>query len=238
MDIAIQLYSVHTETEKDYKAAVAKVAEVGFQGVEFAGYGGMSADEMAAFLKENNLYSVGAHVGAERIRDSFLEELEYHKTIGSKYIICPYAPLNSIEEVKELAEVLNNAAKLAAGSGIKVGYHNHAHEFNVLDGKYTLDLLAEYTSEDVILELDVFWAAYAGVDPLTYIKRLGKKIELIHMKQINEAKENVDMSEGCIDMKAIRDTAEYATHFVLEHEEYDKPIWDSIQNDFEFLHKI
>ncbi len=238
MDIAIQLYSVHTETEKDYKAAVAKVAEVGFQGVEFAGYGGLSADEMAAFLKENNLYSMGAHVGAERIRDSFLEELEYHKTIGSKYIICPYAPLKSVEEVKELAEVLNNAAKQAAGSGIKVGYHNHAHEFEVLDGKYALDLLAEYTNDDVILELDVFWAAYAGVDPLTYIKRLGKKIELIHMKQINEAKENVDMSEGCIDMKAIKDTAEYATHFVLEHEEYDKPIWDSIKNDYDFLSQI
>lgn len=235
MEIAIQLYSVHTETEKDFKGTVKKVADIGFQGVEFAGYGGLSAGEMAAFLKENNLYSVGAHVGAERLKEDFLEEFAYHKTIGSKYIICPYASMETLEEIKELAETLNHAAKLAAGSGIKIGYHNHAHEFKKIDGKYALDLLAELTREDVILELDVFWAAYAGVEPVSYIKKAGKKIELIHMKQINEAKENVDMPEGCLDMKAVQEAAEFASYFVLEHEEYDKPIWESIRNDYGFL---
>ncbi|SHO53351.1 sugar phosphate isomerase/epimerase family protein [Anaerocolumna xylanovorans] len=238
MEISIQLYSVHTETEKDFKGAVEKVADIGFQGVEFAGYGGLSAEEMAAFLKEKNLYSVGAHVGVQRFEEGFLEELGYHKAIGSKYIICPYASTETLEEVKELAEVLNNAARLAEGSGIKVGYHNHAQEFKIINGKYALDLLAELTREDVILELDVFWAAYAGVEPVDYIKKSGKKIELIHMKQINETKENVDMPEGCLDMKTIQEAAEYASYFVLEHEEYDKPIWESIQNDYEFLKKL
>lgn len=238
MEISIQLYSVHTETEKNFKEAVAKVADTGFCGVEFAGYGGLAPEDMAAFLKEKNLYSVGAHVSVERMKEGFLEELNYHKTIGSKYIICPYASTETLEEVKELAEVLNNAAKLAEGSGIKVGYHNHAHEFKLIDGKYALDILAEMTGEDVILELDVFWAAYAGVEPVSYIKKSGKKIELIHMKQINEAKENVDMPEGCLDMKAIQEAAEFATHFVLEHEDYDKPIWDSIQNDYRYLKEL
>lgn len=238
MEISIQLYSVHTETEKDFKTAVARTADIGFQGVEFAGYGGLSAEEMGAFLKEKNLYSVGAHVGVERFKNNFLEELAYHKAIGSKYIICPYAGMETVEEVKELAEVLNNAAKLAEGSGIKVGYHNHAHEFRKLDGKYALDLLAELTREDVILELDVFWAAYANVEPVSYIEKSGKKIELIHMKQINKAKENVDMPEGSIDMKAVQEAAKFAAYFVLEHEDYDKPIWDSIRNDYEFLKEL
>lgn len=238
MEISIQLYSVHTETEKDFKTAVARTADIGFQGVEFAGYGGLSAEEMGAFLKEKNLYSVGAHVGVERFKNNFLEELAYHKAIGSKYIICPYASMETVEEVKEMAEVLNNAAKLAEGSGIKVGYHNHAHEFRRLDGKYALDLLAELTREDVILELDVFWAAYANVEPVSYIEKTGKKIELIHMKQINKVKENVDMPEGSIDMKAVQEAAKFAAYFVLEHEDYDKPIWDSIRNDYEFLKEL
>ena len=78
----------------------------------------------------------------------------------------------------------------------------------------------------------------AGVDPVTYIKKWGSKIELIHMKQINEALENVDMAEGCLDMKAIQEAATYAAYFVLEHEEYDKPVWESIRNDFKYLSEL
>lgn len=235
MEISIQLYSIHEETEKDFKAAVTRTAEIGFAGVEFAGYGGLTAEEMAEFLKKNNLYSVGAHAGLEKFKNGFEEELEYHRAIGSKYIICPYASTDTIDEIEELAEVLNNAARIAKDSGIKVGYHNHAGEFKMIDGRYPLDILAEKTDEDVILELDVFWVAFAGVDPLEYINKWGKKIELIHMKQINEANENVDMADGSLNMNKIKEAAAYARYFVLEHEDYDKPIWESIRNDYEFL---
>jgi len=238
MEISLQLFSIHGETEKDYKKAVERVAELGFKGVEFAGYGGLTAEEMADFLKENNLYSVGAHIGVEQFKEALEEELTYHQTIGSKYLICPYAPTDTLIEIEELAAVLNHAAVKAKEFGIKIGYHNHGAEFNKIDGKYALDLLAEKTNENVILELDVYWAAYAGVDPVTYIKKWGSKIELIHMKQINEAMENVDMAEGCLDMKAIQEAATYAAYFVLEHEEYDKPVWESIRNDFKYLSEL
>ncbi len=238
MEISLQLFSIHGETEKDYKKAVERVAELGFKGVEFAGCGGLTAEEMADFLKENNLYSVGAHIGVEQFKEALEEELTYHQTIGSKYLICPYAPTDTLIEIEELAAVLNHAAVKAKEFGIKIGYHNHGAEFNKIDGKYALDLLAEKTNENVILELDVYWAAYAGVDPVTYIKKWGSKIELIHMKQINEAMENVDMAEGCLDMKAIQEAATYAAYFVLEHEEYDKPVWESIRNDFKYLSEL
>ncbi|MDF2869616.1 MAG: sugar phosphate isomerase [Anaerocolumna sp.] len=238
MEISLQLFSIHGETEKDYKQAVKSAADIGFKGVEFAGYGGLTAEEMADFLKKNNLYSVGAHIGVEQFKEALEEELAYHQTIGSKYLICPYAPTDTLKEIEDLAAVLNYAAEKAKEFGIKVGYHNHGAEFNKIEGKYALDLLAEKTSENVILELDVYWAAYAGVDPVAYIKKWGSKIELIHMKQMNEALENVDMAEGCLDMKEIKEAASYAAYFVLEHEDYDKPVWESIRNDYEYLSVI
>ncbi len=238
MEISLQLYSIHEETKKDFTGSVRRVGEIGFQGVEFAGYGDLTCGEQKQLLAESGLYSVGTHCGLQVFTDRFEEELQYSKAIGSKYIICPYAKLDTLEEVDHLAQVLNAAAKKAAREGIKVGYHNHAHEFAILDGKYALDLLAEKTSDDVVLELDVFWVAYAGVDPVEYIKKWGKRVELIHIKQIDQNKANVDIADGIIDMKQIKDAARYATYFVLEHEEYDKPVWDALMNDFEALKRI
>jgi sugar phosphate isomerase/epimerase len=238
MEISLQLYSIHEETKKDFAGSVNRVGKIGFQGVEFAGYGDLTPDEQKQLLAESNLYSVGTHCGMETFTEHFDEELKYSKAIGSKYIICPYARLDTLEQIDYLAQVLNEAAKKAAKEGIKVGYHNHDHEFIKIDGKYALDLLVERTCDDVVLELDVFWVAYAGVDPVEYINKWGKRVELIHIKQINVERANVDIADGIIDMKQIKDAAKYAAYFVLEHEEYDKPVWDALMNDFEALNRI
>ncbi len=99
-------------------------------------------------------------------------------------------------------------------------------------------MLAEKTRDNVVLELDVFWIAYAGLDPIEYIKKWGKRVELIHIKQMDQNKANVDAADGIIDMKKIKEAAVYANYFVLEHEEYDKPVWDAICNDYEYLKNI
>ena len=238
MEVSLQLYSIHEETKKDFKKAVEQVAEIGYKGVEFAGYGGLNPEELKTLLKENNLYSVGTHSGLQVFENSFEEELKLNKEIGSKYIICPYAEVDSKEKIDKLVKLLNTAADKAAKENIKVGYHNHAHEFVKIDGKFPLDIIAENTGDNVILELDVFWVSYAGIDPVEYIKKWGKKVELIHMKQIDSLKANVDMGEGIIDMKKIKEASAYAQFFVVEHEEYDKPVWDSIKNDFDYLNEI
>ena len=238
MEISLQLYSIHEETQRDFAGSVQRVGEIGFQGVEFAGYGGLTAGEQVQLLKNSGLYSVGTHTGLSVFEDNFEAELSYSKAIGSKYIICPWAKVETMEEIDHLAMVLNKAAEKAAKEGIKVGYHNHDHEFVKVDGKYALDLLAEKTDDNVVLELDVFWVAYAGVDPVEYIKKWGKRVELIHIKQIDANKANVDAADGILDMKKIKEAAEYATYFVLEHEEYDKPVWDAIRNDYEYLNRI
>ncbi len=238
MEISLQLYSIHGETQKDFAGAVKRVGEIGFNGVEFAGYGGLTAGEQHQLLQQSGLYSVGTHTGIQVFEESFEAELNYNKAIGSKYIICPYAEVDTLEKIEHLARVLNKAADAAAKEGIKVGYHNHAHEFEKIDGKYALDLLAEKTGDNVVLELDVFWVAYAGVDPVEYIKKWGKRVELIHIKQINENKQNVDVADGILDMGKIKEAAAHAAYFILEHEEYDKPVWDAVQNDYAVLSRI
>jgi sugar phosphate isomerase/epimerase len=61
--IALQLYTVRDETAKDFKGTLRAVAEIGYHGVEFAGYGGLDSQELAALLSEYGLKTVGSHVG-------------------------------------------------------------------------------------------------------------------------------------------------------------------------------
>lgn len=238
MEISLQLYSIQEETKRDFKEALHTVGEIGYNGVEFAGFGGLSAADMTELLKRNNLYSVGAHYGLDVFENRFEEELAYNKAIGSEYMICPYATFATRSDVDHLVDVLNAAGEKAAKENIKVGYHNHDHELEMMDGASILDLIAEKTNDHVILELDVFWLAYAGIDPVAYIKKWGKKVELIHIKQIDAQKANVDVADGVLDMAVIKDAAVFAKYFILEHEEFDKPVWDSIRNDFDSLKKI
>lgn len=235
METLLQLYSINSELNKNVEESIETIRKIGYSGVEFAGYFNMSENAIKEILDKNNLYSVGAHISVDRFKFFLEDELIFNKFIGSKYIICPYAQFDSIEDIEELATILNKASEKSKKYGIKVGYHNHAHEFEKIDGKYILDLLIEKTVEDVIFELDVFWANYAGVDPIEYIKKWKQRIELIHMKQIDSNKKNVDMPDGIIDMAVIKTTAKFAKYFILEHEEYDKDVWESLKNDFRYL---
>ncbi|MDF2537207.1 MAG: sugar phosphate isomerase/epimerase [Herbinix sp.] len=238
MEVSLQLYSINSETSKDFKKAVEEVSKIGYKGVEFAGYGGLSADQVKELLAQNNLYSVGSHCGIQDFEVNFSEILNFNQSIDSKYIICPWAKVDTMEDVDHLVQVLNKCGDIAAGENIKVGYHNHDHEFVTINGTYALDLIAEKTNGNVILELDIFWVLYAGIDPIEYIKKWGKKVELIHIKQIDDKKANVDVADGIIDMKKVKEAAQYTKYFIVEHEEFDKPMWDCIRNDCEYLKQI
>ena len=238
MNWSIQLWSVNDDTQKDFKGTLKKLGALGYNGVEFAGYGGMNGDEMKAALDDAGLYAVGSHTGIDVFRNGLEEEIEFHKKVGSKYIIIPYTELKTKEQLDELISLYNKWSPVAKEAGIKLGYHNHQHEFAKMDGKYIMDIIADETDDNVVLELDVYWAEFAGVDPIDYINKMGEKIELIHLKQIGKETENCRLSEGRINMSDVVKAAKYATHFVVEQEEYDKPVWDITKNNIDFLRGI
>ena len=235
MKVSLQLYTLRGELEKDFIATVKRVGELGYDGVEFAGFGGLSSDEMNLVLAESNLYSVGSHTGFGEFESSLEADLEYNKAIGSEYVVCPHFIFDSREDLDYLVKTLNDASVKAEKYGLKIGYHNHIHEFEKIEGEYILDLIAKNTNDNVVLELDVFFVENFGIDPVAYIEKWGKKIELIHLKQTTEDKKNVDLQDGVIDMAKIIDVAKYARHFIVEQNGADLSIFESVKRNVEFL---
>jgi sugar phosphate isomerase/epimerase len=89
----------------------------------------------------------------------------------------------SADEVARVADDLNAAAAAAARHGVRVGYHNHAQELEiVLDGTPALEVLAAHLDDAVVLEVDTYWAAVGGQDPVALLKRLGERVAAVHVK--------------------------------------------------------
>ncbi len=218
MDFSLQLWSIKDEVNKDMKQALAFTSECGYNGVEFAGFGDLSAEDMKATLDANKLYSIGSHTSKDLFENALRENLEYNKAIGSKYMIIPHANFESREDVTKVVALLNESAKIAKEYGITVGYHNHAGEFEKFDDKYILDIIAEETTDDVCLEVDVYWVAKAGECPYEYLKKQEKKVKLVHLKQIDDNGDNCTWPEGNIDLKKVVEAAPNAEYFIVEQE--------------------
>ena len=204
--IALQLYSIKEETAKDFAGALEAVSKMGYDGVEFAGYGGLSAEEMKALLGRLGLKAAGSHVNFGPLRENLKGEIAYNKAIGNQYIICPYAAAETKEEWIALAGELAGYSKRVREEGLVLGFHNHAREFVEYDGKFIMDILLEQCDE-MICELDTYWTEYAGVDTLAYLEKLGSRCKLVHLKDMcvkeDGSRSSCTYGEGVLNNKAI-----------------------------------
>ena len=237
---AVQLYSLRDIINDDFTGTLKKLAAMGYTGVEFAGYGGLSAGEMKDVLTANNLKPIGAHVGIDRLTNNLDEEITYHKVIGTEYLICPYYVINTYEDVMKLADILKPVIEKISGAGLKFAYHNHAHEFAKCCDEYFLDLLFKNLPKEAVMELDVFWAAHAGIEPLAYMEKNKDRLKLIHVKQIDKNKECVDIEQGILDYRNIISKAKTfgVEHFILEQEKFAVSSMVSVKNNVDYIFSL
>lgn len=180
-NVNLQLYSFGFDCPLSLLEKIKAAGEMGYSGVEFArGYEEIPVEEVQKALDEAGVKAVSAHVAF-----NFMEQdLPYLAKLGVKYVACPMAAFNTIEEAKETAEDLNKFGQIAKQYGITIGYHNHTGEFYQVEGKYLMDVLMENTDpETVAFEIDCGWASAAGIDPVAYIQQHAGRIAAIHIKE-------------------------------------------------------
>lgn len=242
----IQLYTLREETSKDFVGALRKVAEAGFAGVEFAGYGGLSADELKKLLDELGLKAIGSHVGIKRLEEALDEEIAFNKTIGSSYIVCPGLGKeyrDSEEAWRKTFALLEQIGAKCVAQGIPFGYHNHAFELEERIGEQTaLDALFGTTSkENVKVELDSAWAYAAGTDPLAYIGKFAGRIPLVHFKDLRRTEEGkwqtVPLGSGEVDLNGIaKAAAEAGTEWLIyEQDQTQNPPFEAMASSIKWM---
>jgi len=186
--IGLQLYTVRDLMAKDFNGTLAKVAAIGYQEVEFAGYFDKPPKTVRAVLDRCALTAPSAHVDYASLGDKWPQVLDDARVIGHKYLVNPWIDesiRNQPGAWGRIAQTFNRAAEAARKAGIQFAYHNHHFEFVPVDGKRPFDvLLAECDKDLVKMELDLCWISVAGADPIDYFTRHPGRFPMVHAKDM------------------------------------------------------
>lgn len=211
--VGLQLYTVRDAMENDFEGTLRKVAELGYQGVEFAGFYGRSAEQVTSILNETGLIALGAHTPYTNLRDQLEEEISFNLAIGNRFLICPFLSEEDRNRWNEVIEDLKVIGKRCSEAGVVLCYHNHEFELTQLLGdKTVLDTIYDEVPSSLLqVELDSCWVSYAGYDPLQYIAKYSDRLPILHLKDMitkeDGSPETVELGKGEIAIKAIADAA-------------------------------
>ena len=242
--VGLQLYTVRDKMKDDFEGTLARVAEIGYKEVEFAGYFGHTPTDVKAILDRHGLSAPSTHIALAG-EDAWQTSLETAKAIGHEYIVVPWIPeerRKTLDDWKSVADVFNRAAKMAHDAGLQFAYHNHDFEFPKVDGQVPYDVLLQNTDPKLVqLEIDLYWMTKGGQDPLAYFARWPGRIPLVHVKDSAGAPEHkmVDVGQGKIDWKRIFAKQDQAgiKHFFVEHDQPPQP-FDDIAASYKYLKNL
>jgi len=225
--LGLQLYSVRSECEKDLPGTIKAVADIGYQGVEFAGYYDYSAKDLRKLLDDNGLKCCGTHAQLDTLLgDKLPKTIEFNKIIGNKYLIVPWLDpnkYNSVEGWKNAADMFNELAEKVEPHKMQVGYHNHSHEFKPVDGQVPWDIFFGNTRKDVIMQCDTGNAMIGGGEVIPYLKRYPGRAVTIHLKEYSATNKNAIIGEGDIPWEELLNLCETigGTKWYIIEEEKD-----------------
>jgi sugar phosphate isomerase/epimerase len=232
--VALQMYTVRAEAALDFTGVLEKIARIGYRGVEFAGYGGLSAGELAGDLERLGILPAGTHVGLEALEKDLDGVIAYSAELGNPYIVCPYAPITDLAAVKKYAALFNRYGEKIQAAGLEFCYHNHSHEFALIDGRYALDLLLKETDPALVeIELDTCWVHAAGVNPIRYIEKYAGRCPLIHLKDLKAmgGKQTAEVGAGVVDVKGVVKESEKSAveWLIVEQDSCERPPLESAE---------
>lgn len=219
--ISIQLYTLRSLLDADAPATLRALADIGYRTVETAGTHGHSAAEFRTILDDSGLRATSGHSDLDGDVDALIDDA---LTLGHRYLAVPFAEFDTADGWRGLADQLNEVGSKCREAGLRLGYHNHDHEFAPVDGEIPYDILLRRTDPALVhLELDLYWAVHAGQDVLALIDANRDRIRQLHVKDRAESGEMTDPGTGTIDFPAIFDHAR-ADQYIVEHDNPTDPL--------------
>jgi len=246
--VALQLYSVREDCARDLPGTLETVAKMGYEGVEFAGYYGRSADELRKMVDNLGLRVAGTHIGINTLLgDELKRTIEYNRILGNRFLIVPGLPENmrsSKAAWLETARLMNEIAEKVRSEGMRVGYHNHAIEFQPMEGDLPWDVFFGATVPDVVMQLDTGNAMYGGVRPdgiLEILKRYPGRAATVHLKEFSSTNKQALIGEGEMKWKeffSLCETIGGTEWYIVEQESYAFPPLECARRCIKNLRKM
>jgi sugar phosphate isomerase/epimerase len=242
--IALQLYSIRDLCAKDLPGTLAKVAKIGYQGVEFAGYYGRKSPELRKLLDDNGLKCCGTHTGLDTITgDAWKGTVEFNKEIGNPNLIVPWLPperFSTIAAIDGLAKQFTELAAKAKEVGMRVGYHAHGGDFKKIEGETSWDRFFGACGPDVAMQLDIGNSMSGGGDPIAILKKFPGRAITLHVKEFSKDA-RTPVGEGDVkwdEVFKLCETIGKTEWYIVEQEAHRADPIDSVAACFNNLKKM
>ncbi len=242
--IALQLYSVRDDCAGDLSLTLQAVAQMGYEGVEFAGYYDRTAAELRGMCDDLGLQVAGTHTGIDTLLgDALANTVAFNKALGNRYLIVPGLSAQysgSQQAWRDTAARFNAIAAEVAGEGMFTGYHNHTAEFEPLEGELPWNTFGENTDDAVVMQIDIGHALRAGADPVAFIERYAGRAKLVHLKEYAADDDTALVGEGEVPWDAVFHACETVggtEWYIVEQERYAYPPLECAERCIENLRK-
>lgn len=251
-NIGLQLYSLKDLVKEEGIQKVLETAsKMGYKNLETASYDngkvyGLAPAEFKKMVNDLGMKCTSAHLGQEYTKETKAKVMSWwdqaiatHNELGVKYMVQPWMPVDddtTLDDLKMYCDYFNTVGYKTAAASIAFGYHNHAFEFRKIGDQLIYDYLLDNVSPNhVFFEMDVYWVAQGGYDPVAYLKKRPSQFKTIHIKDEKEIG-----ASGQIDFKPIFDQmyANKVKDWYVEVEQYtnNDPV-ESCQQSYDFLKK-
>ncbi len=239
MQTSLQLYTLRAELEQDLHEAIDRVASIGFQAVEPYNFA-ENVDALAESLERNGLSAPSGHAPfLSQDREPIFRAAQ---KLGMHTVIDPFVPAErwtTAHDIAATAAELNSAAAEARNYGLTVGYHNHWWEVEtIVDGRRAIEILADHLDEDVVLEIDTYWAQVAGADVPQLLEALGSRVAFIHVKDgpgTQDPSDQVAVGQGSLDIESILAAAPHLRARVVELDDTRGDMFTAVEDSFQYL---
>ncbi len=256
----VQLWTVNAELQRDFERTLRSVAALGYRRVETAGLHGRTPAQFRAALDAAGLSCDSIHVSIGDLESDLEARMDEAVQLGARWVVAsapvPAAPPDpkldwqvgmgramTLADWRRNAELMNRFGGRAAAGDLRFAYHNHAFEFQPVDGVVPWDELLRLTDPGLVkLELDVAWATVGGLDPVAVMRANPGRCELLHLKDVRRTPQGgwttVEVGAGEVDWPAVFAAAETAgvqAAFVEQEAPFARPVLDSLRTSLAYL---
>lgn len=239
LPIALQLYSVRESAKQDFEATVRQVAEMGYVGVEPAGFPGSTPEAAGKLFKELGLAVPSAHTSLP-LGDQKNEVLDAMRAIGSTRIITGKGPsaFETVDKIKVTCDIFNEANQVAQDNGMTFGLHNHWWEYIQVEGRYVYEVMLECLEPAVFFQIDTYWVQTAGMNPADVVKQLGARVPLLHIKDgpCVKSEPMTAVGEGVMDFPPIVEAGQpHVKWLIVELDRCATDMMAAVEKSYQYL---
>jgi sugar phosphate isomerase/epimerase len=197
------------ELKEDWKGVLKKTVEFGFSEYE-GGLLGESPEEFLKYCRSIGLKPVAGGVKMSNDMDKVKLDLDKLNALEMEYAVIYWPWLVGgpfkLDDCKRSAEILNRIGELTHKHGLTLCWHNHNKEFIEMEEGLPFHYLMKHTDKDLVkCEMDIYWVAKGGADPLAILKQYSGRFPILHVKDMaNDADKSFECpGSGIIDFPSL-----------------------------------